>query len=119
MKNLRYLRLLNKTALEYEYDLTDQINMRLEPFGPHCPEKEKEEIAAAEEAEFLFKHPRSNECEIYYLNEECAETLEPYLKIQEQSPLSKLHIKFMLKQKKQLPKELEEFLERNKEIYCY
>ena len=44
------LRLLNKAALEYEDELNEQVYMRIEPFGPHCPEELREEILVVSSA---------------------------------------------------------------------
>ena len=113
------LRLLNKTAFEYEDELNEQVYMRIEPFGPHCPEELREEIRAGETADFLYDNPIPKSYEAYHLSQKQSDALSDYLKNKGQEELSQLHITFILKQKKQLPKELGEFLERNKEIYCY
>ncbi len=115
---IKDLRLLNETALEYEDELLEQINMRLEPFGRHCPKDLQEEIMASETADFLVKFPRPRDYETYHLSQECAEILEAYLNIQYGKPLSKINIVSMLKQKNELPpKDLENFLNRNEKVY--
>ena len=114
------LRLLNKKAFEYRDNLDEQVYTRLEPFGRNCPEELQEEIRASETADFLYDNPIPKSYESYYLSQEQSNALSDYLKSKDQEELSKLHITFILKQEnKLLPRDLEEFLNRNKEIYCY